>query len=80
MDKKEKEQLLFKMWLSHKYWRSCCEDEAIDWCNHSDKSLDSIGEITDYVEWRDKVKHRVLKLKELVEPRYFTEDLANLFS
>lgn len=25
---------LINAWLTHKYWKSCCLDEAIDWCNH----------------------------------------------
>ena len=79
MNKKEKEQLLLRIWLRHKYWQSCCEDEALDWCNHSEKSLDSVEEIVDYTEWRNKVEALVSQLKKLVESRYFTEDLPNLF-
>lgn len=78
MEKKEKEQKLLKMWMTHKYWASCCEDEAIDWCNHPDAKLESAEEVAEYVEWRAKVKSLCTQLKDKVEARFFS-DLAEIF-
>ena len=30
----DKTKKLIDTWLTYKYWKSCCLDEAIDWCNH----------------------------------------------
>ena len=78
MTKQEKEQALLVMWLNHKYWNSCCDDEAIDWSNHSNKSLDSISEIADYVQWREKLKQVCTELSKLVGGRYY-KDLPEIF-
>lgn len=69
----EKEQKLLKMWLDHKYWNSCCEDEAIDWCNHGTQSLDSVKEVADYVEWRKQLAQTCAKLSTLVSSKYYSE-------
>lgn len=78
LKKEEKEQKLLKMWLEHKYWGSCCEDEAIDWCNHSSKTLDTISEIADYVEWRKQLERVCKELSQLVQGRYYQE-LSTIF-
>jgi len=76
--KEENEQKLLEMWLDHKYWGSCCDDEAIDWSNHSTNKLESISEIVDYVEWRSKLAQTCKELSKLVQSRYYQE-LSTIF-
>lgn len=66
------------MWISRKYTDSCCLDEAIDWCNHGEKSLDNINEIAEYVQWREELKQVCSKLSKLLERRYYQE-LSEIF-
>ena len=78
MTKQEKEQALLRLWLNHKYWDSSCEDEAIDWSNHSNHSLDTAQEIADYVEWRAKLEKVCKELSHLVRSIQYQE-LSEIF-
>lgn len=75
--KEQEEKILLHMWLGHKYWGSCCEDEAIDWCNHQER-LDDYKEVADYVAWREQVKSLTLQLRKLIGVKDF-EKISTLF-
>lgn len=51
---------LIDAWLLYKYWKSCCLDEAIDWCNHQGNYQLTPNEMEEFMAWRDAMK----KIKE----------------
>lgn len=75
--REQEEKILLHMWLSYKYWGSCCTDEAIDWSNHQER-LDNYKEVADYVAWREQVKSLTLQLRELISMNNF-EKVSHLF-
>lgn len=75
--REQEEKILLHMWLSHKYWDSCCLDEAIDWSNHQEK-LDDYKEVADYIAWREQVKSLTLQLHKLINVVDF-EKISHLF-
>ena len=51
---------LIDAWLLYKYCNSCCEDEAIYWCNHQGNYQLTPNEMEEFIAWRDAMK----KIKE----------------
>ena len=47
---------LIDTWLTYKYWKSCCLDEAIDWCNHQGNYKLTPDEMEEFIAWRDDMK------------------------
>ena len=52
----ENTKKLIDAWLLHKYWESCCLDEAIDWCNHQGNYQLTPDEMEEFMAWRDAMK------------------------
>ena len=55
---------LIDTWLADKYWKSCCLDEAIDWCNHQGNYQLTSDEMEEFIAWRDamkKIKNEISK-------------------
>lgn len=69
--RQEKDQRLLHLWFSRKYWASCCEDEAIDWCQHPDK-LD-MQELSEFLEWRDNVLKAARELNKYISVTDFSK-------
>lgn len=69
--KQEKTQSLLRLWFSHKYWGSCCEDEAIDWSQHENKL--NLNELTEFLEWRDNVLTAASALSKCISIRDFNK-------
>ena len=63
---------LIDAWLQYKYWNSCCEDEAIDWCNHQGNYQLAPNEIEEFIAWRDAMK----KIKEAIS-KHLSPQLYN---
>ena len=60
MQMSENTKKLIDTWLTYKYWKSCCLDEAIDWCNHQGNYQLTPNEMEEFMAWRDAMK----KIKE----------------
>ena len=65
---------LIDAWLLYKYWNSCCEDEAIDWCNHQGNYQLTPNEMEEFIAWRDAMK----KIKEAVSKHLSSQLYNNL--
>ena len=63
---------LIDTWLLYKYWNSCCEDEAIDWCNHQGNYQLTPNEMEEFIAWRDAMK----KIKENIS-KHLSPQLYN---
>lgn len=63
---------LIDAWLLYKYWNSCCEDEAIDWCNHQGNYQLTPNEMEEFIAWMDAMK----KIKEVVS-KHLSPQLYN---
>lgn len=51
-----KTKTLIDAWIIHKYYNSCCIDEAIDWCNHQDNYQLTPDEMKEFTAWKDDMK------------------------
>lgn len=67
----EKDQRLLHLWFSRKYWASCCEDEAIDWSQHSDKL--NMEELSEFLKWRDNVLKAARELNKYISITDFSK-------
>ena len=67
-----KTKTLIDAWLLYKYWNSCCEDEAIDWCNHQGNYQLTPNEMEEFIAWRDAMK----KIKENIS-KHLSPQLYN---
>lgn len=67
-----KTKTLIDAWLLYKYWNSCCEDEAIDWCNHQGNYQLTPDEMGEFIAWRDAMK----KIKENIS-KHLSPQLYN---
>ena len=65
---------LIEAWLTHKYWESCCLDEAIDWCNHQGNYNLTPNEMEEFIAWRDAMK----KSKEDISKHLSFQSYNNL--
>ena len=51
-----KTKTLIDAWIIYKYDNSCCQDEAIDWCNHQGNYQLTPDEMEEFMAWRDTMK------------------------
>ena len=65
---------LIDAWLLYKYWNSCCEDEAIDWCNHQGNYQLTPNEMEEFMAWIDAMK----KIKEDISKHLSFQSYNNL--
>ena len=62
---------LIDAWLLCKYWNSCCEDEAIDWCNHQGNYQLTPNEMEEFMAWRDAMKKIKEEISKHLSPQLY---------
>ena len=66
-----KTKTLIDAWLTHKYWKSCCLDEAIDWCNHQGNYQLTPNEMEEFMAWRDAIKKIEKDISKHLSPQLY---------
>ena len=64
---------LIDTWLANKYWKSCCLDEAIDWCNHQGNYQLTPSEMEEFIAWRDNMKKIKNELSKYLSPLLYNK-------
>lgn len=64
---------LIDTWLIHKYWKSCCLDEAIDWCNHQGNYQLTSDEMEEFIAWRDNMKKIKNEISKHLSPQLYNK-------
>ena len=64
---------LIDAWLTYKYWKSCCLDEAIDWCNHQGNYQLTPNEMEEFIAWRDNMKKIKNELSKYLSPLLYNK-------